>query len=72
MKFVTSGVVVAQASGEDARGLGISDPFVHALGVADPRQAACLQQHLTAEKVSVERVGDFDSIAAGQIGVWFI
>ena len=72
MKFVTSGVVVAQASGEDVDGLGISDPFVHAIGVADPRQAACLQQQPTAEKVSVERVGDFDSIAAGQIWGWFI
>jgi hypothetical protein len=72
MKFVTSGVVVAQASGEDAGSLEIGDPFVHVLGVADPRQAASLQQHLTAEKVSVERVGDFDSIAAGQIWVWFI
>jgi hypothetical protein len=72
MEFVTSGVVVAQASGEDVEELGISDPLVHVLGVADPRQAARLQQHLTAARVSVAPVGDFDSIAAGQIRVWFI
>jgi len=34
-KFAASGLIVAEATSEDASGLGISDPFVHTFGIGE-------------------------------------